>query len=74
MTIYDHEQKYRRWWLGKLVRQPGCEEYRLVVDIQLVGPPSFVYGDVLLMFRKARNPWPVPHSGFRPTRKDLEVL
>lgn len=64
--------RYERWWLGKLCRASSLEPYRKVKRIELVGPPSFVYGDVWLEFDDGEKVC-VPHHGMKPTKADVDV-
>jgi len=72
---WDFQKRYENWWLGKRVRTPpGQGEFRLVTAIELVGPPSFVYGNVWLTFEDGTTDFVKsdPNS-FKPIRADVEV-
>ena len=48
--IRDARRRYEKWWLGKHCRLWQGQPFRRVVHIELIGPPSFFYGDVWLTF------------------------
>jgi len=66
---------YSRWWHGKLCRQAGSRQaFRRVVRVQWCGPPSGVYGFVVLHYEDGdRDDISAPLSGFRPRKTDVEV-
>lgn len=68
--------RYTRWWLGKKVRLALSDgPFRKVTDVILSGPPSFVYGDVKLVYEDGTSEWVrYPDRKFRPRKKDVEVL
>lgn len=70
--------RYSRWWLGKRVRNAdmGSERpFKKVVRIELIGPPSFVYGDVELHYEDGTSEYvrPTSRNAFKPRKKDVEV-
>ena len=70
-------ETYCKWWLGKKVRLPHAKEgdEKRVVDIEVFGPPSFVYGIATLHFRdKTWINLPYDPDAFRPRKKDLIVI
>ena len=76
-------ERYERWWLGKKVLLRGMDPEdpppgwpKRVVKVEMVGPPSFVYGDVWLHFEDGTNePVRYPPEGvFRPRKKDVIVV
>jgi len=76
MGIYKEQEKYERWWLGKSVRTAGSNKpFRKVAGIRLVGPRSFVYGNVWLNFEGDKKEiwYLVPQHGFKARKKDIEV-
>ncbi len=68
----DVQKRYDRWWLGKLCRLRGSGEFKRVVKVELIGPPSFVYGTAVLHFEDGTDGM-VPCPGFRPRKMDVEV-
>jgi len=67
------QEKYERWWLGKFCRVRGGTEFKQVKEVRLVGPPSFFYGDVWLVFADGEER-PVYHGdAFTPRKSDVEV-
>ena len=75
---------YYDWWVGKWcmnASQPQ-EKPELVLDVELIGPPSFVYGDVYLVFSGNKKRMVIPnhvrtYNGpevFRPRKKDVIAL
>lgn len=69
------QKVYERWWLGKLVLPVNHfrdEKPKRVLQIELVGAPSFFYGEVFLTFEDGTQNH-VAHDGFRPRKKDMEV-
>jgi len=91
MTVYGYGtgiklmyDTYMKWWAGKYCRMAAYDhgDYKLVVDVELVGPPSFVYGDVWLVYgdgKKETVQINKPHrfngpNIFRPRKKDIAAL
>lgn len=60
---------YERWWLNKFL-----EDGRQIVKVKFFGPPSGVYGFVVLTLDdgSTMNAPQSPNS-FRPRKKDLTV-
>jgi hypothetical protein len=74
MDKYDHQKKYEKWWLGKHCRLAGSNRrFKLVKDINLFGPPSFVYGSVELVFADNSAECVYHGQSFKPRKKDVEV-
>ena len=49
-------------------------DFKKVVKIRLIGPPSFVYGDVELIFEDGSIAYVNKGArSFKPTKKDVEV-
>lgn len=71
---FDFWQRYQRWWLGKMCRIGHYGEFRKVTEVELVGPPSFVYGDVWLHFDDGDSQAVYHGDAFKPRKKDVEVL
>jgi len=68
-------QKYYDWWVGKWCKN-ASQEYEnpeLVLDVELVGPPSFVYGSVYLILNgnKKRR---VITDAYSPRKTDVIAL
>jgi len=67
-------RKYERWWLGKRCRLDGStREFRLVVRVEMVGPPSFVYGDVWLHYDDGDREHVFHGEAFRPRKADVQT-
>jgi len=72
---------YKRWWVGKYCRRAGSHgPFRFVKEIEFLGPPSAVYGEVKLIYSDGAEEWvQIPFRGvrepsyFRPRKKDVEV-
>ena len=71
----DVRTTYRRWWLGKMVRQQieNTAPFRLVTGVEWHGPPSGVYGCVELFFADGTRRM-VSTMSYRPRKSDIEVL
>lgn len=67
------QQRYERWWLGKYIKANGVKEFKLVIEIELIGPPSFTYGSIVLTFDDDTTS-NVVSQGYRPNKNDVEVL
>jgi hypothetical protein len=69
------QAKYEEWWLNKRCHVVGdlMNEFKLVVKIELTGPPSFVYGMATLIFEDGSNRNIATSSAFRPRKCDVEV-
>ena len=67
-------QRYMRWWGGKLISFNVHPEPKRVKDIELVGPPSFVYGSVVIYFDDGTSGRVDPPGlVFRPRKSDVTV-
>lgn len=65
---------YRGWWVGKLCRLAGSSKpFKRVIDIDLYGPPSFVYGTVVLCYEDGTDEHVSCGNAFKPRKKDVEV-
>lgn len=76
MDKYDIEDRYRTWWLGKLVRRAGSDsEFKRVIGLEFIAPPSGFVGVVELKFSddSKRLIAPLKTNAYRPRKKDLEV-
>ena len=70
MTRYEREQTYRRWWVGKYLR-----DGRKIVDLEFIGVPSGMTGSVMLEFDDgAKETAPMNAYQFRPVKKYMEVF
>jgi len=67
---------YRKWWLGKKVRTSSTREFKRVVDLEFISPPSFVYGIVIFHYEDGSEESFGGHgiNAFRPRKRDVEVL
>ena len=71
------KKKYESWWLGKYCRPIARKDagFKKVVKIELLGPPSFVYGQCLVKFEDGSEIWlPNEFGAYRPRKKDMDVL
>lgn len=65
---------YWDWWLHKKIRVAGNSgPFKRCVKIDLFGPPSFVYGTVMLTFEDGTTANICPVGAFRPRKCDVEV-
>ena len=72
--IVDEQEKYERWWLGKRCRLYLSQRpFKKVIKVELVGPPSFVYGSVWLHYEDGTNENVYCGNAFKPRKKDVEV-
>ena len=75
MDRYTIEQTYRKWWWGKKVRRVNTDnEFKRVVDIAFIAPPSGVYGCTWLIFDDGSKMHVEDPYQFRARKKDIEVL
>ena len=65
MTKYDFEERYRKWCQGRTIN------HKKIIDIKLYGPPSFVYGTVVVILEDNRE-FPIVTQSFKPRKKDFE--
>lgn len=75
MTDWDELKKYERWWLGKKARFYGSDgPFHKVTKIKFLGPPSGVYGTVIVYFNNDEDGIPVPNGrSFKPQKWRLEI-
>ncbi len=65
---------YWRWWMGKRCLVVGkMKEFKLVTRVQWVGPPSGVYGMVVLTFEDGSTETVAPARAYRPRKTDVIV-
>lgn len=70
----DYQERYDRFWKGKYCRRAGDEgPFKLVVRVELCGPPSFFYGDVWLHFEDGTEVSIGDGVSFKPRKSDVEV-
>ena len=74
----EARERYLRWWKGKLVKPPMAQDDdprwpKRVIDVEVYGPPSFVYGGATLIFDDGTEHNIVTHS-FVPRKKDMIVV
>ena len=67
---------YRKWWLGKKVRTRPSAEFKRVIDLEFVSPPSFVSGIVIFHYEDGSEETFGGHgiNAYRPRKRDVEVL
>lgn len=68
------DEVYQRWWLGKMCRVSSDREFKRVTMIECTGPPSMVYGGVILYFEDGTRDDVNYGEAFRPRKSDVEVL
>lgn len=75
MNKADYRERYERWWLGKYCRPASSREpFRKVVKIDLVGAPSFVYGQLTFHYEDGDTDIVAGmDNAYRPRRCDVEV-
>ena len=73
--IFEFKERYERWWLRKYCRPAHSRKpFRKVVKIEMVGPPSFVYGQIT--FRYEDGSYDIIAGGgdaYRPRKCDVEI-
>lgn len=68
-----YRRLYEKWWLGKYCNIPtAMNDYKLVIGIELIGPPSFVCGVVYLHFEDGSQV-PIFCNTYKPRKKDVKV-
>lgn len=73
-TAYE---TYCKWWLGKYVRTPMEDEtvFHKVINIDVLGPPSFVYGQATLYYEDgSEQNLPYDPKAYRPRKFDMIVI
>jgi len=75
MSAAKIEEAYRRWWVGKKCRRLFSQnEFRLVKDIVLYGPPSLFNCVVELVYEDGTvETVSMGSNAHRPTKQDVEV-
>lgn len=74
MSIWDAKETYRRWWRGKRCRLAYSRgPFKLVDDVEVHGPPSFVYGFAKLKYADGTTENVAPVDAFRSRKCDVEV-
>jgi len=74
MDKNDYQERYDRWWYGKLCRPAGADyPFKRVAAIKLHGPPSFVYGQAELFYEDGDTMIINHGEAFRPRKIDVEV-
>lgn len=65
---------YEDWWTGKRCLVVGrMKEFKLVKEVRWVGPPSRVYGIVVLIFDDGTTENVAPSGAFKPRKSDVVV-
>lgn len=65
-------ERYRKWWQGKICKDISMSEFRLVKDINVVGNPSFVYGNGYFVFEDGSK-HAIATNSYVPRKYDVEV-
>ena len=74
ITVY--RERYERWWLGKYCRPitRSNQPFRKVVKINLLGPPSFVSGQITFHYEdEAEDIVAGGGNAYKPRKCDVEV-
>jgi len=65
---------YEKWWLGKMCRPINSSyPFKKVVEIKVIGPPSFVYGTAWIVYEDGTEDCPTGTNRFRPRKQDIEI-
>jgi len=79
------KERYERWWLDKYCRPANQRKpFKKVVEIEMVGPPSFVYGGIVLHYEDGTEDIVgggriqgtygyYKREAFKPRRCDVEI-
>lgn len=71
----DYQERYNRWWLHRRCRRANSDrEFKLVTRVELVGPPSFFYGFVVLHYSDGTTENISPVYASKPRKTDVDVL
>lgn len=75
MSRAEIEARYRKWWCLKRVRQAGsASRFKLCIGLRWVGPPSGVYGVVVLKFKGGtESTVSTPTGVYKPRKSDIEI-
>lgn len=82
MAKWELKEKYERWWKGKFCRLAGSrEEFKLVVNIDVIGPPSGYFCDAILHCSDGSRIKIIPsfyyrgeHGTYQPRKYHVETL
>jgi len=70
----EQREIYRKWWVGKMCRPANTEgPFKKVVDVNVVGPPSFVCGSASLVYEDGSKNLIITPA-YRPRKRDVEVM
>ena len=67
---------YKRWWLGQMCRPRNkpSEQFKLVIDMKVIGPPSLFNCVVKVVYVDDTFDYvPMGPNSFRPRKCDMEV-
>lgn len=68
------QERYRRWWEGKRCKCFENDEFKLVQIAEFIGPPSGVYGSVILHYSDGTKEYVhSPREAFKPRKSDVIV-
>jgi hypothetical protein len=73
MDKWECQERYDRWWKGKRCRTQPLAKFKRVSNVELIGPPSFVYGDCILHYEDGTSDSVFHGNSFRPRKFDVEV-
>ncbi len=78
MAIFDKEtvqERYKRWWEGKYCKCFSNEKFRYVQTVEFIGPPSGVYGSVVLHYLDGTKEYVFSSytGAFKPRKSDVIV-
>jgi len=70
-------KRYEGWWLGRYCRPAWCnvaQPFKKVVKIELLGPPSFVSGQLVFHYEDGTEETIAGMgNAYKPRRCDVEV-
>lgn len=69
----EWQEKYNRWWKGKLVKLYECESPQRVAKINLIGPPSFVYGAAEFVYEDGSTRL-ITTDAYKPRKSDVIIV
>lgn len=68
------EDTYRKWWIGKKARVHHSRPFKTVVDLEFIGVPSGVRGDVLLKFDDGSSDFVPDKGSYKPRKSDVQIV
>lgn len=73
--IEKAKERYKRWWAGRFCKTKYRHRARFkkVVDVEVFGSPSFVYGTASLIFADGTSETIYQGDAYVPRKRDVEV-